>query len=159
METIRRARPADLPLLHEIFYEQETAGRRDPPPRGPLPPLYRHELETGVVYVAEREGRVVGFAASISRGAVDFLTEFFVRLAFQADGIGRRLLRHVVPRNGRACFTSSSSDPRALALYIRAGLRPLFPCFYLRADGATGPLAAGGVEAVEAAPDDAALVD
>jgi len=45
------------------------------------------------------------------------------------------LLRRVLPQDERIHCIFSSTDPRALALYIRVGMRPQWPHFNLRLDG------------------------
>ena len=80
---IRRATEADLPEVAAIWYEAEV---EDEPakgrPRSPGPELFRHDLETGDMFVAEVDGRIAGFSSSLLRGGVRFLFK-----AFQALGI------------------------------------------------------------------------
>jgi GNAT superfamily N-acetyltransferase len=130
---LRPALVADLVRVRQIW----AANQDDPARASPLvPSLYLHELDTRELVVAEHAGRVVGFAALITRGQVRFLADLFVDPVYQSAGLGNRLLRHVLPRDGSPCCTLSSSDPQALSLYIRAGLRPYWPCFQLRGGAA-----------------------
>jgi hypothetical protein len=56
--------------------------------------------------------------------------------------------------------TIASSDPRAAALYIRAGMRPRWPNFWLRAESARlHPRAPAEVAVVAANPVDTALLE
>ena len=69
-------------------------------------------------------GAVIGYAGSIVRGQVAFLTDLFVRAAHQSNAIGQALLAAVMPQDGRMHCTTASTDPRAQALYARAGMAP-----------------------------------
>ncbi|HZR98193.1 MAG TPA: GNAT family N-acetyltransferase [Chloroflexota bacterium] len=148
--SVRAAVAADLELIAEIFYDNQfpddwgrTAGRG-------IPSLYQHELETGELYVAARGEEVVGFAGLIQRGRLAFLSDLFVRPTYQSSGIGARLLRQLLPRAGCLCCTLSSADPRALALYTRAGMLPRWPHFQLLGRlGDRSPLLSGGVEVLD----------
>src|SRR5262245_64178046 len=128
--TIRTAVAADIPQIYDIWYANEVGDDPNPPPRGP-PAVIAHELATGEIVVAEQEGRLVGFASVIVRGAVAFLAECFVRAEARSGGVGRQLVQELLPRAGLTSCTLSSTDPRALALYIRAGMRPRWPNFCL----------------------------
>ena len=77
----------------------------------------------------------------------------------QSGQLGKTLLHSVLPQDGLIHYTVSSSDPRALALYIRAGMRPYWPHFALRLEKPAQemPLPAN-MEIVEADPADPALV-
>src|SRR4051812_39211734 len=122
-ETIRPAAAADLPALYDIWYASEAGDDPHPPPRGPWPWL-THELATGELLLAERNGTPIGFAATITRSGVTFLSDCFVRADAQSSGVGRRLLDRLLAGQGGTHCTVSSKDPRAQALYIRAGMRP-----------------------------------
>ncbi len=50
----------------------------------------------------------------------------------QSNQLGKTLLHTVLPQSTLIRCTESSSDPRALALYIREGMRPQWPYFALR---------------------------
>jgi GNAT superfamily N-acetyltransferase len=158
--TIRQASAADLGELHAIWYATEVDGELDPPP---LPadvlPGLPHVLATGDLLLAERDGRVLGFAGLITRGGVAFLTDLFVRPEVQSEGVGRALLERILPRDGRILATAASTDPRAPALYIRAGMRPQWPIFWLLgASARLKPLPTQGITVIEADPGDPALV-
>src|SRR3712207_6316308 len=103
--TIRPATAADLPAVGAIWYESE----REDDPTAPLllgvPSLYGHELATRELNVAERDGGVVGFAAVVERGGIAFLADLFVRASEHSSGVGRRLLDHLLPRDGRTRCT------------------------------------------------------
>jgi GNAT superfamily N-acetyltransferase len=155
---VRPATAADLETLWAIRYADEIAGEPDPPERGRVPPYLGHVLATGELLVAERDGAAVGFAGLVRRGATAFLTDLFVHPDRQSNAFGRTLLQAILPRSGARLLTLSSTDPRALALYARAGLQPRWPNLLLEAESAgIGELPATGVEIVPADPDDPAL--
>lgn len=143
--SIRPATTADLDQVHDIWYRAEIEDFPHPPPRGAVPPIFQHEIDTGQMYVAEAGERILGYTALITRGEIAYLAELYVRDDVQSSGVGQALLERVLPRPchqvGRdgfsrplTCCTLSSDDPRALALYIRAGMRPRWPHFLLHAD-------------------------
>ncbi|HYX48127.1 MAG TPA: GNAT family N-acetyltransferase, partial [Ktedonobacteraceae bacterium] len=84
------------------------------------------------IYVAEEDGKIVAFAGAITRGNISFLTDLFVLPSSQSENLGKTLLQTVLPHDGLIHCTLSSSDPRALALYIRSGMRPWWPQFALQ---------------------------
>jgi len=128
---IRRAEPSDFAQIYDLWYDMETHDDPNPPRRNGIPSVYQHELETGEMYVAETHAEVVGFAAFIRRGPISYVSELFVRRDQQSSGLGRVLLSYVMPKDAYICCTLSSRDPRALALYIRAGMRPLWQNYLL----------------------------
>jgi len=123
-----------------------------------VPSLYVHELEHGELRVLERDGDVLAFGALLERGSVRFLADLFVARAERSAGIGGRLLHHLVGTNAQSRCTISSSDSRALALYVRAGLRPVWPHLSLLADLDTlRSLPEHRLDVLEADPDDQRL--
>jgi ribosomal protein S18 acetylase RimI-like enzyme len=157
-QIVRPATAADLPALYEIWYASEVGDDPSPPSRGPWPWL-AHELATGELLLAERAGVALGFAATITRGGIAFLSDCFVRADAQSGGVGRRLLQQLLPGESQTYCTVSSHDPRAQALYIRAGMRPRWPNFILDSETTRiGDLPAGGVELAEGRAGDPELV-
>jgi GNAT superfamily N-acetyltransferase len=156
---VRPATTGDLETLWLIRYADEIAGEVNPPEPGPVPAYLGHVLATGRLLVAERDGEVIGFAGSVRRGETAFLTDLFVDPARQSGAVGRTLLRAILPVAGSTPFTLSSTDPRALALYTRAGMRPRWPNVLLEAESSRlGGLEAKGIEIDEARGDDPGLV-
>ena len=102
-------------------------------PEAPIPRIYYHEVETGEVWIADAAGETVGFAGLIMRSRIGFLSEFFVDPRHQSRGIGRALLTRALSAGAERYCTLSSTDPRALALYVRAGLYPHWPHVLLTA--------------------------
>lgn len=174
--SIRPATVADLEQVHDIWYRAEVEDFPHPPSRGDVPAIFCHELDTGQMYVAEAAGRILGYTALITRGPVAYLAELYVRDDAQSSGLGHALLTHALPSvrssgfsrdatvrsNGvsrTAVCTLSSDDPRALALYIRAGMTPRWPHFLLyAASNRLHPLPAAAVDVVAARPGDPGLV-
>jgi GNAT superfamily N-acetyltransferase len=156
--TIRPATERDLAAIFDLFYQNEMRGVADPPPRGDVPPWLPHTLANGALLVAERAGLPAGFAGLTVRSGVAFLTDLFVRPDAQSGGIGRALLRAILPPDAPVRCTLASSDPRALALYIRAGMLPQWPNYWLLGESAGLRPAASDVEVVEALPGDVQLL-
>ncbi len=159
MAFFRPARQTDLSGIYDVFYENEVLDTPQPPAKGNMPSYLQHVLETGTLYVAEEDGKILAYAGAITRGRFSFLTDLFVRPDEQSGQLGKTLLQAVLPEDGHVHFTVSSSDYRALALYIRAGMRPHWPVFALRLEELRGewPVQAD-IECVEASHDDPELV-
>ncbi|MFL5686761.1 MAG: GNAT family N-acetyltransferase [Chloroflexota bacterium] len=98
--------------------------------------------------VGELDGTVAGIAGSIAFGRPDrrFLTDLYVDPRRQSQGLGRRMLDAAM-EGATERMTFSSSDRRALAAYIRNGMRPWWPLLYLEVDVARLPAAISGEEA------------
>ena len=136
---VRPARADDIPALAAIL-----AANGEPMDWPDLPglgwPYLDHLLGRARVHVAEIEGQVAGFAGSVSvvREDVRFVTDLFVDPARHERGMGRAVLAAALDGSSER-MTFSSSDQRALGLYIRAGMRPWWPLLYLEiAAGALG---------------------
>lgn len=159
MTIFRAALEADLGAAWDVFYQNEMLDNPHLPLPGGVPPYLRHVLQTGTLYVAEQDGQVLAFAGAITRGNITFLTDLFVLPDQQSGQLGKTLLRSVMPQDDLVHCTMSSSDPRALALYIRAGMRPQWPHFALRLGKPKYKMPlAPNVEIIEANPDDRELV-
>lgn len=142
---IRDAAPDELAAAFAIFRDCEF--HDGPAPSFLAVPDYlRHVARTGRILVAAAGSRIVGYAGAITRGEVTHLTDLFVRPAVQSGSIGRALLTAILPSTGIRC-TCSTADPRALSLYVRAGMRPWWPQFALY--GAAIPAGQRAAEAIE----------
>ena len=130
---LRTATPADLEQVWDIRFANDVAGASTIPQRGTPPPYLAHLLAHGTLLIAERDGRVVGYAGRVDRGGVAYLTDLFVDLAHQSGAIGRSLLQRIFADDPPVRCTLASSDFRALALYTRAGMTPRWPNVLLRA--------------------------
>ncbi len=125
---IRAATLADVPAIRRLL----TAHGND----GPITtvdivgPYVRHLIAHAATRVSERAGEIVAFGAVADTGISHHLADLFVQPDLLGQGIGRPLLEAVFgdswPRT-----TFASEDPRALPLYVRAGMSPLWPCLYL----------------------------
>ncbi|HUH98685.1 MAG TPA: GNAT family N-acetyltransferase [Anaerolineales bacterium] len=93
-------------------------------------PLFDHLARTSDnFWVAEENGRLIGFARSILRQDVRQLTEFFVLPQYQSSGVGRELLGRAFPVAGAGRrFILATIDGRAVQRYLKAKVYPLFPC-------------------------------
>ncbi|HEY7984599.1 MAG TPA: GNAT family N-acetyltransferase [Ktedonobacterales bacterium] len=155
---IRPATAADLPQVGDIYYQNEIEDDPTPPPVHAFAWL-AHVLASGRLYVAEdAAGAVIGYGGSIVRGPVAFLTDLFVRPARQSGAIGQALLAAVLPADGRMHCTTASTDPRAQALYTRAGMAPRRPHYWLRVSPEDARRLPAGAITLAATPlDDPAL--
>ena len=80
--------------------------------------------------LAENGDEVVGFAGVYDHGDLTYLADAFVHPDRVGRGIGRAILEAILSDSAvRATF--ASSDPRALPLYARFGMRPIMPLLYL----------------------------
>ena len=150
MTIFRLAQETDLAQAYDVFYQNEIIDTPAPPAPGNIPSTLRHILKTGTMYVAEQDGRILAFASAITRDHITFLTDMFVRPGQQSARLGKTLLQHVLPPNEHIRCTMSSTDPRALALYIRSGMQPQWPNFCLRLNGPIrGNLPTTDIEIVE----------
>ncbi|TMI79517.1 MAG: GNAT family N-acetyltransferase [Bacillati bacterium ANGP1] len=155
---IRRAIEEDLRPIYDVWCAAALRGR-SPTPWAVMASLFRHEMATGEMWVAEGANGLVGFAALMVRGDVAFLGELFVLPDVQSRGIGRALLRQVLAAPADIYCTMSSGDPRAMALYIGAGMTPQWPHFLLTAAVFEERLLPGSdVTVAVAAPGDLELV-
>ena len=137
MTIFRPAEEAELQSVFEVFYQNELLDNPQLPLPGDIPRYLGHVLQTGMLYVAEEDSKILAFAGAITRGNISFLTDLFVLPSSQSGKLGKTLLQTVLPQDNLIHCTLSSSDPRALALYIRAGMRPWWPHFALRLDKPT----------------------
>jgi GNAT superfamily N-acetyltransferase len=123
--SVRRVEAQDLAAIREI--EASYGNLRPWPTR---PDFLDHEFEAGRMALAEQRGEVVGFAGAFDYEDLTYLADVFVRPDLLGRGIGRALLETTLSETAR-CATLASSDPRALPLYARFGMRPLMPVLYL----------------------------
>jgi GNAT superfamily N-acetyltransferase len=121
-------------LSGEAFLRLDLGLRRrgepEPRPRTPAQAAawaarHRHVVQTDPAgcWVAERDGAMVGFAASIRRDLTWILATYVVRPDLQGAGIGRPLLEAALT-HARHCLRgmlAASDDPRAFRRYRAAG--------------------------------------
>jgi ribosomal protein S18 acetylase RimI-like enzyme len=132
MTMFRPATEADLGPIYAVFYQNEVLDHPHPPAPGATPSYLLHVLQTGKLFVAEEKGEILAYAGAITRANITFLTDLFVQPGKQSGQLGKTLLQMALTQDGLTHFTVSSSDPRALALYIRAGMNPQWPSVALR---------------------------
>jgi GNAT superfamily N-acetyltransferase len=132
----RRATVADLAAQHAVFVaaEGELLARHgfawSPPPFEHLEPGFRHLLATDGerCFVAEADGRVVGYSAAFVRGDVAFLASLFIHPDVQGRGLGRQLFGLALEgAPSRRMTISDAIQPVSNALYARNGLLPATP--------------------------------
>jgi GNAT superfamily N-acetyltransferase len=139
----RPATPHDLPAIHDVFLAalNDLNARTGRPPQSMAAAdraaIRGHVMTTdpGGYWVAvRRDGRVQGWASSVARGWLWFLSGFWVHPAAQGHGIGRRLLAlsgqtaRPAAEGGITCVYASR-DHRALSLYQRMGMFAEWPLF------------------------------
>jgi GNAT superfamily N-acetyltransferase len=120
---VRDATDEDLPGIAEVSVASGTDS-------GTESEYVRHLMRDGTVAVAIADGRPIGFAAALPVGDVTMLADLFVRPDAQSAGAGRRLLDHVLAGSTDR-MTYASHDPRAIALYTRAGMSARWALLYL----------------------------
>lgn len=128
---VRPATNADLPGIQAVLAAHDESATW---PDLPGWPYLEHLLgRSGArMVVAVGDGSVIGMGSSVAVGSQDvrFLTDLFIHPERQDKGVGRALMEAALDgTTGRITF--SSADPRALGMYIRAGMRPWWPLLYL----------------------------
>jgi GNAT superfamily N-acetyltransferase len=130
---LRPTTDGDLPALHATFVDAVATVFA---PRGfetPSPSLevfsilQRHALSTGVGYVADDDGDVVGFSSAWTRGDDWFLACLFVRGRAQGHGVGPQLLDAVWGDARRRRTITDAIQPVSNVIYGRRGLVPATP--------------------------------
>jgi len=135
----RPATEADLPACEATWRDGLNdylvpMGQYEVPADNPsLRLLHAHALATDPerFWVATRSGlegeRVIGFASAVRRGPVWFLSMLFVRPGEQAAGVGRALLRLVLPADADDATLATVTDtaqPISNGLYASFGIVP-----------------------------------
>jgi GNAT superfamily N-acetyltransferase len=136
---IQPASHDDIPQIRAIL---ASHGNDGPIVNGDIVgPYLRHLIDHGRTLVSVAEGEIVGFAAALDTGRGRHLADLFVRIDRLGQGIGRPLLDAVFEGADQRS-TIASDDPRALPLYVRAGMTPLWPSLYM--EGAATRLTSSG---------------
>ena len=127
--SIRLARPDDQTMLEALQWRASLGnpGDRDALLEHPdAIALPLEQIAAGGVFVAERDGRVAGFAAVLPRpdGGAE-LDALFVEPDLWKHGIGRRLVDHIadVARLSAAGFLHVVGNPHAEGFYLACGFR------------------------------------
>lgn len=137
MVDFRPIEKADLEALGEVFYEadDELNERHGLPktPRNPMPllRLFDHIVgeSPGRGWLAETNGRILGFGIAAQRADMTFLSFLFVRPDAQASGIGRALLERAMADSEYRAVCIGSMQPISAALYAQYGMVPHVPLY------------------------------
>jgi GNAT superfamily N-acetyltransferase len=152
---IREARDEDVATIRSILAEHGNDG---PVVTADIVgPYLRHLIEHGRARVAEEDGLVVAFGATVDAGRVRHLADLFVRRDRLGQGLGRPLLAAVFG-DAEQRTTFASDDPRALPIYVRAGMQPWWASLYV--EGTSDGLEAGAALVPQpAGPDELARAE
>ena len=144
---IRVATPDDAPAIRAIL----AAHGNDGPvvTVDVVGPYVRHLIDRHRALVTVEDERVVAFGAVADAGVAHHLADLFVAPDRLGRGIGRPLLAALFGDAPRRT-TFASGDPRALPLYVRAGMVPLWPLIGLRGAADSVPEPEPGIEVVGA---------
>jgi GNAT superfamily N-acetyltransferase len=126
---VRPASADDIPAIAAVL---DASGETSTWPDLAGWPYVEHLVRRARVPIAITNQVVIGMAGSLEIGRPDvrFLSDLFVHPNEQDHGVGRALL--LAAFDGAVeRLTFSSADPRALGIYVRAGLRPWWPQFYV----------------------------
>jgi GNAT superfamily N-acetyltransferase len=153
---LREATEADLPAIRAIL---AAHGNDGPIVFGDVVgPYLRHLFRRGRALVAIDDAAVVGFGATIDAGAAVHLADLFVRPDRLGQGIGRPLLDAVFEGAERRS-TFASDDPRAMPLYVRAGMRPWWASLYVEGNAAGLPPDPAGITTRDASAAELAAIE
>ena len=147
--TIRTATFEDVPEIRAILAEHGNDGPFTTVDI--VGPYVRHLILAGRALVVDEGTRLVAFGATLPTGRGRHLSDLFVRADSLGRGIGRPLLDRLYgddwPRT-----TFASDDPRAMPLYIRAGMAPRWTCLYLQGSAGDIPATRGDLTTQTADP-------
>jgi GNAT superfamily N-acetyltransferase len=132
MFTIRVATMADVPSIHQCWLDTDFTPEEQIPvkPLG-VAPWFPNLVEHGRMLVAESGDEIIGFAATVTRGRMQYLSECFVRPDWQSKGVTKQLLDALYEDPTLIRCTLASSDRRAVSRYMRAGMTPRWPMYIL----------------------------
>ncbi len=121
-------------------------------------PYLRHLMTRGRARVAVEGEDVIGFGATIDTGPAVHLADLFVRKERLGQGIGRPLLAESFGDAERRT-TFASDDPRALPIYVRAGMRPWWASLYVEGPAERIPPAPPALTTRPATADELATIE
>ena len=137
--TIRPLEPADIPETQRIAWaalEEQIPAEHRPATdrelharRARARIAHLQSTDAGGAWVAEVDGEIAAVALALVREGVWGLSLFAVRPGLQGQGIGRRVLQPALDygNGARGGIILSTTDPRAMRRYFRAGFR-IKPC-------------------------------
>ena len=151
----RPATSVDVPAIRGIL---AAHGNDGPVTRVDIVgPYVRHLVTRHRTLLTEEDGVAVAFGAVVDAGLAVHLADLFVVPDRLGHGLGRPLLAALLDDAPRRT-TFASEDPRALPLYVRAGMTPLWPTLHVEGDG--GRLAIPpGLDVVAALPEELAALE
>jgi GNAT superfamily N-acetyltransferase len=146
---IRVAVPDDIPAIRSIL----TAHGNDGPVAAVdvVGPYVAHLVRHHRALVSSISDDVVAFGAVVDAGVAVHLADLFVRPHLLGRGIGRPLLTALFD-DARFRTTFASDDPRALPLYVRAGMAPLWVCLYVEGAATSLPPTPATIDLQAAGP-------
>jgi GNAT superfamily N-acetyltransferase len=131
--TVRQALAGDMPAISAIA----LATGQDEDWEHVYPAYIGHLIEHGTLLVAERDGSVTGFGATLrigsGTGSIAMLTDLFVHPDGHGSGTGRAILSRLWNGEPRK-MTFASLHAHALPLYTRFGVDAWWPLLYLCGD-------------------------
>jgi GNAT superfamily N-acetyltransferase len=139
---IRAAVDGDVTAIRQIL----AAHDEDEPGVEPdvVGPYLRHLITHHRALVTVEGDEVVAYGAIVDAGVATHLADLFVHPDRLGQGIGRALLVALFGSAPRRT-TFASRDPRALPVYVRAGMLPLWINLYLAGDASMLPVVERGL--------------
>lgn len=146
---IRAATPDDVGSIRGVLAAHGNDGPADY--ADIVGPYVRHLVAHHRAMVSVQDGSVIAFGAAVDAGVAVHLADLFVLPDRLGEGIGRPLLAALFDGAVRRT-TFASSDPRAVPLYVRAGMSPWWACLYVEGATASLPPTPGFLETASADP-------
>lgn len=159
----------ELPEAAEVYFtardDMQARLGSLPAPRTPEATQrdYAHIRQTGIFRVAEVDGRIGALCCAIVRDDLWFLSGFWVLPDLQKQGIGGPLLRQVwdegVAAGAQTFFVWASSDPTAMASYMKLGMLPGYQILAFAGRPSAEPEVPIGYDSAPLSPDTAVSTD
>jgi ribosomal protein S18 acetylase RimI-like enzyme len=141
----RPAKASDIPEVAKVFataiddLDRKHGFYDEPTPRSPNP-QYSFWLKKNpeAFWVAEDQGRVVGYSFSFLRGSLWFLADLFILPKHQGKGIGGTLIKKTLGSwRGRSIKNRALITPAfnraSVSLYMRFEMLPRQPAYFASA--------------------------
>jgi GNAT superfamily N-acetyltransferase len=155
---IRLATVDDIPAIRRILAAHENDGPVAPGGVDIIGPYVRHLVERHRTLVSEQDGGIVAFGSVLDTGRARMLADLFVEPGRLGTGLGRPLLTALF-EDAPVRATFASSDPRALPLYVRAGMTPLWICLYVEGGADQLPPVDPSLDVRDATPGELATLE
>jgi GNAT superfamily N-acetyltransferase len=156
--TIRRAAVEDIPAIRRILAAHDNDGPVAPGGKDITGPYVRHFVDHHRALVTEADGAVIAYGAVLDTGRARMLADLFVEPGLLGQGLGRALLAELF-EHAPVRVTFASSDPRALPLYVRAGMTPLWTGLYVAGDASQIPAQDPTLSVRDATPAELAVLE